>query len=183
MIHSDSTQTTWTIAGPHGSPSLAPTDPTGLHGSHRFSQIAPTLLSHMHYVCPLKAFTGPHGLPWYTWTVLWITLAYVGATGPLSHPWPSLDFTSHQTTLAHSDSTGLPSLAHHNSTSQACSPSQHNWGMGQPRPVYMGICYYRTSHCFAFVIVMLLCICYSTSSLFVFSLLLLCPTLPVSKRA
>ena len=107
-------------------------------------------------------------------------LAHVGATGPLSHPWPSMDFTSPQIALAHSDS--VPSMAHPNSTSQACSPSQHNWGMGPPRHVYMGGCFYRMSRCFAFVIVMLLCVCYFTSSSFVFSLLLLCTALPVSKR-
>ena len=49
--------------------------------------------------------------------------------------------------------------------------------------VYMGGCFYRTSHCFAFVIVRLLCVCFFTSLPFVFSLLLLCPALPVSKRA
>jgi len=47
----------------------------------------------------------------------------------------------------------------------------------------MGGCFYCMSCCFAFVIVMLLCVCYFTSLSFVFSLLLPCPTLPVYKRA
>lgn len=173
--------------GQHG-PLLAPTGP---HGSHWFSQTAPTLLSHMDptgplkaFTGPLKAFTGPHGPPR---TVLWITLAFAGLHRCYRSTQSSLAFTGlHRP----SNSTGPlteQAFLHWLTLTPLAKPALHlntieAW-VSQGRCIWMVV--FITSYCFAFVIVMLLCVCYFTSSSFVhvFSLLLLCPAPPVSKHA
>lgn len=182
VIHSDSTHCwpTWIpFAGPHR--------------PHWSTQI-PLVQSHStDVIIPQGPNWSPQGLHWPTWTPLVYSDCSLDHTGLCWPMWvllvhsvtPGLHWTS-PAIKQHWPTQTVQAFLHWLTITPLAKPALplntiEAW-VSQDRCIWV-FAFYRTSHCFAFVIVMLLCICYSTSSLFVFSLLLLCPTLPVSKRA
>jgi len=134
----------------------------------------------------------PQGLHWPTWPPLVYLDRSLDHTGLCCPTWvllahsvtPGLHWTS-PAIKQHWPTQTVQAFLHWLTLTPLAKPALHlntieAW-VSQDRCIWVFV--FITRHIAYFVIVLLLCICYSTSSSFVFSLLLLCPALPVSKHA